>query len=65
MIVGKVNIYITHVWNDSVKATLSVSKTMLAGCELSEVSSCPRDLVIEQLENDSTAWFLVNCDVKL
>lgn len=55
----------THVWNDSVEATVRVSKAMLAGCELSEVSGCPWDFVIEQLENDSATRFLINCDVKL
>jgi hypothetical protein len=55
----------THVWDNSVKGTSSVSEAMLTSCEFPEVSSCPWDLVIEQLENNSPTGLLVHCDFEL
>jgi len=42
-----------------------VSKTMLARREFTEVTRCPGDRVVEELEHNASRGFGVDCNVKL
>lgn len=42
-----------------------ISKTVLAGCELPEVSCGFGNDIVVQFEDDSTRWIITDADVKL
>jgi hypothetical protein len=62
---GKAGAKNTHVRNDTVEPAPCVSETMLACRELTEVTSCPGDCVVEELEHNASRRFGVDCNVKL
>lgn len=57
--------FLSHAGDDTVERRASVTKAVLASRELTEVTRCPRDVLVVQFEDNSTGRLGIYSDVEL